>query len=358
MTGRAAERTRGGRLRAMTAPHVVLVGDHVVAGYADELRRRLGPAFHLVVPSGDGAYRASRLAPLATEADFIVAREMSAEVAEAARRCRLVQAWIAGVDRFDLAAMRKAGLRLAAAHENAAAVAEQALGLVLALGRHIARGDRGLREGRWSVGFAAGAAPHASVSGKTAVVVGYGSIGRAFARMAAGLSLRVIGVRRHPERGRAPDDPAAEIVGVDRLDAALGAADYVVLALPKTPETVGLLDARRLACLRPTARLIQVGRSETIDEAALFEACRDGRIAGAGIDVWWRYPAAQAEGPGPVCFPSRFPFHTLDNVVLTPHSSGWTEEARAAQVRFAVENLARAARGETPEALVDLNLGY
>ena len=142
------------------------------------------------------------------------------------------------------------------------------------------------------------------------------------------------------------------VVGIDRLDWALGEADFVVLALPKTRETVGLIDARRLAAMRRDAWLVQVGRSETVDEAALFEACRDRRIAGAGLDVWWCYPPPHPR------LPARFPFHELDNVILTPHSSGWTVEGHEAQIRFVVDNLRRFARGEPLEGVVDLDLGY
>lgn len=350
---------RSARLPRVSEVLIVLAGDAVVAGTAARVQERLGPAFRVEVPEGEGAFEPERLAALAPRADFILTRELRAPVPAAARRCRLVQAWIAGVDRFDLEAIKRAGLRLSAAHENATAVAEQALGHVLALGRHIVRGDRHLRHGNWSVGFAAGSRPHLGVAGKTVTVVGYGSIGRAFARLAAGFGFRLIGVRRHPERPLPPGDPAAAVVGLDRLDWALGEADFVVLALPKAPGTVGLVDAGRLAAMRPTAYLVQVGRSETVDEHALFEACRDRRIAGAGIDVWWIYPptAAYASGGG-ACLPSRFPFQDLDNVVMTPHSSGWTEEAREAQVDFVVANIQRVVRGEPPEGLVDLDLGY
>lgn len=343
----------------MSDPLTVLIGDAVVVAAVSRLAERLGSGFRVEVPDGDGAFEPHRLATAAARADFIVTREMAAPVAAAARRCRLVQAWIAGADRFDLEALRRAGLRLAAAHENATSVAEQALALILSLGRHVVRGDRHLRAGRWSVGFASGARPHPGVSGRTVTVVGYGSIGRALGRLAAGLGFRLIGVRRHPDRPRPEGDPASAVVGVDRLDWALAPADFVVVALPKTRETLGIVDARRLAAMRPTAYLVQVGRSETVDEQALFEACRDRRIAGAGIDVWWAYPPPAARSDGErATLPSRFPFHALDNVVMTPHSSGWTEEAQAAQLAFVAANLQRVARGEPPEGLVDLDLGY
>ncbi len=335
----------------MPAPLTVLLGDRLVAGLGGRLAADLGERFRVIVPEGEGAFSPEGLARVAAEADIIVATGLRAPTIAAARRCRLVQCWIAGVDRFDLGALAAAGLVLSAAHGNAVAVAEQALGLVLALGRHIVRGDRALRRGDWSVGFAAGAPPHAGVAGRTVTVVGYGSIGQAFARLASGLGFRLIGVRRHPERRGGAATPVT-IVGLDRLDWALGEADAVVLALPKTRETIGLVDARRLGAMRRDAWLVQVGRSETVDEAALFEACRDRRIAGAGIDVWWGYPP-----PHPV-LPSRFPFHELDNVVLTPHSSGWTAEGRDAQMAFVVENLRRVVRGEPLEGVVDLELGY
>jgi phosphoglycerate dehydrogenase-like enzyme len=114
-----------------------------------------------------------------------------------------------------------------------------------------------------------------------------------------------------------------------------------------TPETRGLIGARELALKKRSAMLVNVARGEIVDEDALYEALAGGRLAGAALDVWYRYPAA----PGPT-LPARRPFHELPNVLMTPHVSGWTEgmlEARAAVIAGPIE---RVARGEPPVNLV------
>jgi phosphoglycerate dehydrogenase-like enzyme len=116
---------------------------------------------------------------------------------------------------------------------------------------------------------------------------------------------------------------------------------------PLTPATRGLLGARELAQMKRTAVLVNVARAEIVDEDALYQALRDGIIAGAILDVWYRYPT----GPGPT-LPSRLPFQELGNVLMTPHVSGWTEGMLEARADVIAENIRRAARGEPPLNLV------
>src|SRR4029079_5498814 len=128
------------------------------------------------------------------------------------------------------------------------------------------------------------------------------------------------------------------IAGPERLDEVLRRSDYLAITLSLSPQTRNLLDERRLGLMRPTAFLVNVARAEIVEEAALYRALADRRIAGAALDVWYRYPT----GPGPT-LPATQPFHKLDNVIMTPHVSGWTEgmiEARAALIAGNIERTA------------------
>ena len=124
-------------------------------------------------------------------------------------------------------------------------------------------------------------------------------------------------------------------------------ADYLAVTLSLNDQTRGLIGARELALMKPTARLINVARAEIIDEDALYRALADGRLAGAALDVWYRYP----KEPGPT-LPARRPFHELDNVLMTPHVSGWTQGMLEARATLIAENIQRTARGEPPLNLI------
>src|SRR4029077_18907537 len=142
-----------------------------------------------------------------------------------------------------------------------------------------------------------------------------------------------------------PDAPegVAFIGGPERLDDLLGRSDYLAITLSLSPETRGLLDARRLALFNPSAYLINVARAEIVEESALYAALTNGRLAGAALDVWYRYPTTCGHA-----IPSPSPFTQLDNVIRTPHVSGWTQGMLEARAAVIAENIARPARGEPP----------
>jgi len=240
-------------------------------------------------------------------------------------------------------------------HHNAAAAAELATALLLAAGKRIVPADRSLRGGDWSIRYAD--AGDVQFAGKTALVLGLGAIGSRVARVCASLGMHVVGVRRHPDKSHAVNG-VAETHPVAALDTLLPASDAVVVALPLTPETRGLLGARELAFLPRHAILVNVARGAVVDEEALFEALARGQIGAAGIDVWYSYPRTEA-----ACketFPSRFPFHHLDNVVLSPHRGGGFNRPDLERLR--AERLAHllnaAARGEPIPNRVDVGAGY
>ena len=163
------------------------------------------------------------------------------------------------------------------------------------------------------------------LAGKTLGLLGYGRIGRAVARRARAFDMNICAVRR--DVGRSTDDEPAFLGGPDSIGEVLRGSDYVLISMPATSETVGSIDRGRLGLMKPTAFLINVARAEIIDEDALYEALAQRSIAGAALDVWYRYPSK----PGRAA-PATRPFHELSNVLMTPHVAGWTDgmlDARA-----------------------------
>jgi phosphoglycerate dehydrogenase-like enzyme len=243
---------------------------------------------------------------------------------------------------------------------HAATIAEYAVTMLLALAHRVSRmvewqgrGGWPADEQRWPLFVPA------EVRGATLGIIGYGSIGRELARIAkAAFAMRVLACKRDPSR-RADDgyrlpgtgDPEGalpdEWLGPAQLDSLLARADVVVLCAPLTPETRGIIDARALARMKPGAFFINVGRGASVDEAALARALRKRQIAGAAVDVFEREPP-----------PPGHPLYEVDNVILSPHVSGFLPSYdEKCSVLFA-ENVRRFLAGAPLLNLVDRARGY
>jgi phosphoglycerate dehydrogenase-like enzyme len=157
--------------------------------------------------------------------------------------------------------------------------------------------------------------------------------------------MQICAIRR---QARLEPSASSYIGGPEHLDEVLPRADFLAVTLPLSPGTQGLLDERRLCMMKPTAYLINVARAEIIDEAALYRALAMGDLAGAALDVWYRYPTASAK-----TLPATQPFHELANVIMTPHISGWTEGMLDARASLIATNIERTVRGEPPLNAVD-----
>lgn len=281
---------------------------------------------------------ASRLA----DVDVLVTLAFTREMGVAAKRLKLVQVPGAGLDRIERSALPP-GVALANAYGHETGIAEYVIGAMLACTREFCRLDASLRRGVWESSWAVSAPPPPwpELAGKTLGILGYGRIGQCVAHRARAFDMDVWAVRREP--GRSAGDELTFLGGPEALDSLLRAADYLVVSLPLTGETRGLLGESRLRLMKPTAIVVNVGRAEIFDEDALYRALAGGTIGGAALDVWYRYPT----DPG-ATLPARQPFHTLPNVLMTPHVSGWTEGMLTARSRLIAENVGRVARGAAP----------
>ncbi len=237
-------------------------------------------------------------------------------------------------------------------HHNSAAVAEMAIALMLAAAKFIAPIDRTFRRHDWVLPFSPD--PAVMLDGKTALILGYGAVGERVAAICCGFGMRVRAIRRRAGFSAAPG--GVELHPPEALHRLLPEADALLICLPHTPETDGLIGEKELALLPPRAVLVNVGRGPIVDEAALYHALRDGVLYAAGLDVWYNYPpdaAGRSHTP-----PSSYPFLELDNVVMSPHRAGRATEAQARRVDDLAAMLNAAARGETIPNRVDLDAGY
>lgn len=252
----------------------------------------------------------------------------------AARTLRHVALWGTGTDNIDLEAARRSGIVVSSTPNTATdAIAEHCLALLLAVGRRLVTLDGATRHGRWERGMLF------QCRGKTLGIVGTGVIGTRFADLGRGIGMRVIAWTFHPDAEKAQ---RAGFTYVGTLDALLAASDVISVHLRSSPDTRGMLGAAQFARIRPGAIFINTARGDIVDEAALIEALRSGRLWGAGLDVFPREP-----------LPPESPLLSLPNVVVTPHTAGTTPEALATGLNLCAENVVRyLARGEVVHRVV------
>ena len=236
-------------------------------------------------------------------------------------------------------------------HHNAGPVAEHTVALLLAAAKFIVPMDRSMRAGDWTPRYRS--SPSVMLEGKTALVLGYGAIGQKVASLCQGLGMDVIAVRRAAEA----DSPASVCCApIESLPQLLPQAAALLVCLPQTSETTGLIGQEELSRLPPDAILVNIGRGPVVDEAALYNALRDGTLYAAGVDVWYNYPTDESERSNTP--PSVYPFHELPNVVLSPHRAGSSRDTETLRMAHLAELLNAAARGEPMPNRVDLEQGY
>lgn len=236
-------------------------------------------------------------------------------------------------------------------HHNAAPTAETALALLFAAAKFVLPYDREMRTHNWAPRYEK--TKSMLLWGKTALILGYGAIGQHVGQVLGAMQMRVLGVRRNPH---ANTDDVAEIYGLDEVPQLLPQADVLIIALPLTPETEGLIGETELASLPRGAVLVNVGRGPIVEEEALFNSLREGHLRGAGLDVWYNYPPdSDPRTPVP---PANFPFHELENVVMSPHRGGGSEDTGMLRMLHLADLLNAAGRGELLPNRVDLQAGY
>jgi phosphoglycerate dehydrogenase-like enzyme len=214
--------------------------------------------------------------------------------------------------------------------------------MCLALSRKLLEANRTIRMGVWRLFPATGHPMYPELGGRTVGIVGLGRIGRDVAKLTGALGMRRIGVDVAPVPPAVQESVGLDWVGdLSQLDALLHESDFVVIATTLNESSRGMIDAERLGQMKSSAFLINPARAEMCVERDLYQALRDGVIAGAALDPWWHYPTADE-----VVAPSDYPFQELDNVIMTPHTSGSTIETMAKRERVVASNIERFLRDE------------
>jgi len=313
----------------------LLLKDDQSAERLNYIEQRLDPGWHIDPwrrADGKTAY-----AQALANADAIVSMRFSAP-AEPLSRLRLIQIPGAGFDLVDFTAV-PAQCTVCNVFEHEIPMAEYLLLGMLEMVIRMGRMSAGLHQGQWNDGGNRGNPIHGELFGKTVGFIGYGHIGQETAKRLRPFGVRAIACTRSPEKGGAHLE---RVAGMEELPWLLGESDFVVVACPLTESTRGLVGIEELALMKPDAVLLNVARAAVVDEGALFAACKSRRLAGAVLDVWTHYPKT----PGETTFPSDQPFHTLDNVIMTPHASGWTDGLWDRRWQAMCDNLNRLVKGE------------
>ena len=253
--------------------------------------------------------------------------KINRDIIEKATKCKIIARVGVGLDNIDENAAKEKGIRVINAAEGAMnAVAELVLGLMLSLAREIPRADREIRNGKWLKKELGGT----ELSGKYLGIVGLGNIGKKLAKHARALNMNIIGYDVIP----IPDEFVREVglIKTD-LDTLLSSSDYVSFHVPFTSETHHLVNSQRLGKMKKTAYIINTSRGEIIDEDALFTALKEGKIAGAALDVFEKEPATGNK------------LTTLSNVICTPHIGAQTKEAQNLAANVIAEKIIMILRG-------------
>jgi phosphoglycerate dehydrogenase-like enzyme len=286
----------------------------------------------------DGVDERTLAADLA-DADVYVGARFTPALAAAAPGLRLVHAPGAGYDGIDTSAL-PTGAVVANTFHHEGSIAEYIAMALVALRRRIREQDAALRRGSWlSSTYDRDIAQPATLRGSTVAFLGFGHIGQAAWSLLRAYGAEGIAITR----SGSTDAEAAGLAWAgttDRLVEAVEQADALVVSIPLSAETTGAVGARELDALGPDGLLVNVARGPVVDEKSLFSALESRSIAGAAIDVWYRYPGSDGAGE-----PATLPFADLDNVLMTPHSSGVTSETFAGRATEIADNVSRLAAG-------------
>ncbi len=249
----------------------------------------------------------------------------------------MVQALLAGVETLPYHDIPPRAIVCSGSGALTPSVVEHALALILSAAKHTVDHTNAMRQGKFPQ-----ARPSKLLHGGTLLVVGVGDIGGEVARVGKALGMHVVGVRRsggsHPYCDR--------LLPPEKLTEGLRIADAVVLTLPLTTATRGIIGEEELGAMKPDAILVNVGRGKLIQEEALYDHLRRNPAFAAALDVWWEYPEEE-EG-----YAFHRPFQELPNVVMTPHVGGSVPDFRGIMARHAVDNIARYLEGREPRGIV------
>ncbi|MGD2142634.1 MAG: 2-hydroxyacid dehydrogenase [Candidatus Bathyarchaeota archaeon] len=291
------------------------------------------------------------LVELARDVEVIVSTKLSTEVAVAAKRLKFLQKTGAGVDAMPFDALGEDVYIANTSGANPVPLAEGAVALVLSLAKRVVQRHNQFFMGRSDpIGV--------ELRGKTAGILGLGSIGIEVTKRLRAFEMDIAGLKRHPTEKLKKKLGLKFLGSPKELNRFLEISDFVVVTVPLTPETEGMMGEEELRAMKTTAYIVNVARAAIIQEGPLYMALKEGRIAGAALDVWWVPhfwdPLWNPEGHGA----SKYPFWELPNVITTPHNIGSTDSRSDAALEIIATNIKRIFEGKPPINQVDKKLRY
>jgi len=316
----------------------------------NELNKKAKLNLEFIIPEAEGK---GVIKKYLKEVEVTIGGTFTKEDLEQAKKLKLIQIPFAGVDKLDFDLYRDyQDIYICNIHTNRAAVAEHAFSLILALAKNIVTNDRDLRMGKWH-GFST-KEPTIQLQGKSLGIVGLGSIGWEIAKIGHTLGMKVFALKRKIEEKDLEKKNVLEFLGEKKdLEKVIKESDFIVVAVPLTQETKGLIGEKELKLMKGKY-LINISRGAVIDEEALFKSLKEGNLAGAAIDTWYQYPTSEQRK----VFPSKYDFHKLDNIVMSPHTAGYTDRALEENIKSVFDNIVKIYFGEEPESRIDPELEY
>jgi len=316
----------------------------------DELNKKAKLNLEFIIPETD---ERENIKKYLKEVEVVIGGTFSKEGLEQAKKLKLIQIPFAGVDKLDFSLYKNyPDIFICNIHTNKNAVAEHAFALILALAKNIVINDRDLRAGKWH-GFST-KEPTVQLQGKSLGILGLGSIGWEIAKIGHTLGMKVFALKRKIEGEDLKKKNILEFLGEKKdLEKVIKESDFIVVAVPLTKETKGLIGKKELKLMKGKY-LINISRGVVIDEELLFKSLKEGNIAGAAIDTWYQYPSSGQKE----ILPSKYDFHKLDNIIMSPHTAGYTERALDKNIKSVFDNIVKIYYGEEPENQIDTELGY
>jgi phosphoglycerate dehydrogenase-like enzyme len=238
-------------------------------------------------------------------------------------------------------------------HHNAAPTAEMAIAVLMAAAKFLVPIDREFRENNWTPRYETN--PSLLLEGKTVLILGFGHIGQRVGLVCQAMGMEVIGVRKNPD-AHLVSGLRAEVHTIDQLDQLLHRAMFLIITLPITADTDGLIGAEQLSLMVPGGILVNVGRGRIVDQTALYRALTDGTLSAAGLDVWYNYPDTPEERSSTP--PADHPFHELENIVMSPHRGGGSRDTEMLRMHHLAELLNALHNGSPSPNQVDISAGY
>lgn len=338
----------------------ILLTWHATPEEVDRIRRHIPEGVEIVMTPahpylGEVECDFDDMSVLARDADVIMGwMRFSHETLEGARSLKFI-AWLKdGCDELDFPTLRR--LRVKVSNVRGAldiALAEQVFAFVLAFAKRLLEKHRAAVEARWLRQWQPDV-PSMELAGKTMAIIGLGSIGEQVAKRAKVFEMRVLGLKRDPDQHRGFAD---RVFPPEKLREVLSQADFAVLSTPLTSRTRRMIGEDELRSMRRSAYLVNISRSDLVQEGPLARALTEGWIAGFASDVWWHYPDAVPPGHH-FAVPSRLGIHRMPNVLADGANAGNIVEYKERVIELGAESVGAFLRGQAPPRLVDLDLEY